>query len=115
MALKTNLKDVLAAIVNNDGNIFDDHTCSSANPQGSTRKIVAIAQHGDDIVSLYPDTYFCLNGLYLSESGQPRLSRASVGGVVDSRGTADLQKAVDTYNESLMFASTSRVTELTYL
>jgi len=90
-----NILDVVKA---NRGLIFDDH-----DPKGGrTLKLAGIGGFviGDTIrpVALLNGTIFCLNSVYLSDTtGSPRLSRSSIGGNVDARGTS-LTDAIEAFN-----------------
>jgi len=91
--------EIVAIVQANDGVIGDDH-----NSGKDTMKIAGLAifrQPGVQkgiVVPLCSNTAgFCLNHMYL-ENGEVRVSRNSVGGLIETRLHASLQAAVEAFN-----------------
>ena len=83
-------------IENSDKTYIDNHDKNTRQLQG-----YAILKRGD-VCALYPDSrYFCLNRLYVSENDYNiHLSQCSCGTIMMDR---EIEKAIEKYNDSLMF------------
>lgn len=91
--------DIVAIVKANDGVIGDDHNNSK-----DTIKIAGLGifrkpgvQKGIVVPLCSSTVGFCLNHMYL-ENGEVRVSRNSVGGVIETGKHANLQAAVEAFN-----------------
>lgn len=90
---------IILEAVNNNGNVVvDDHNTNR--PASTPLAGLATIFQGEEqiVVGLHASFCFTLNEIYIGEDGKPHISQWASGGVVDTRGTEDLQAACDKFN-----------------
>lgn len=98
--MDTNFKAVLAALIKTNGMVVDAHTPASLPLEKRMRRIPAVARLGNDAVAMSTDApYHTLNALYTDANGVVYLSSMAMGGLMDYRGHAETQDAINAYND----------------
>lgn len=94
-----NYNAVVAAVRANEMVVGNDHNCGTGT---YTATGVAALVNGDRVtpVLLVDARYFSLNLLYLDKDGKPRVSRNSVGGVLEPMNNEyKLDKTIQKFND----------------
>ncbi len=98
--LNASFETIVAAVKANNGIVGDDH-----NNGTRTLKLDGLAAYekGNKItlVGLINSRAFCLNEVYLTTEGKPRISKWATGAVIELRDGMNLHKGIESFNTAM--------------